>query len=140
MAPFGDILATIERARQAAWAERSPLHSAAQVVGGSGGAGGSTGSGSGGAASGGSGGSSGVLHHRQQHGHRGHSMHGAGLPNSHSQPIYVPGKYSVCMMMTRNEPNTHPISRLLNHQHKKKKKMNDSISGPLRKIFTKPTI
>lgn len=27
-------------------------------------------------------------------GHRGSSSHG-GLPNSHSQPIYVPGKYSV---------------------------------------------
>lgn len=27
-------------------------------------------------------------------GHRGNSCHG-GLPNSHSQPIYVPGKYSV---------------------------------------------
>ncbi|XP_032576314.1 uncharacterized protein LOC6607388 isoform X2 [Drosophila sechellia] len=103
MAPFGDILATIERARQAAWAERSPLHSAAQVVGGSGGAGGSTGSGSGGAASGGSGGSSGVLHHRQQHGHRGHSMHGAGLPNSHSQPIYVPGKYSPSSCLSDKE-------------------------------------
>ncbi|KAI8044166.1 hypothetical protein M5D96_000317 [Drosophila gunungcola] len=115
MAPFGDILSALEQARQAAWAERSPLHSTAQLMGGvggiggggggGGGAGGSTGSGSGGAASGGSGGSSGVLHHRQQHGHRGHSMHGAGLPNSHSQPIYVPGKYSVCMMMTRNH---HP--------------------------------
>uniref|UniRef100_B3P7M3 GG11114 n=2 Tax=Drosophila erecta TaxID=7220 RepID=B3P7M3_DROER len=103
MAPFGDILATLERARQAAWAERSPLHSAAQVVGGSGGAGGSTGSGSGGAASGGSGGSSGVLHHRQQHGHRGHSMHGAGLPNSHSQPIYVPGKYSPSSCLSDKE-------------------------------------
>ncbi|XP_039232363.1 uncharacterized protein LOC6537706 isoform X4 [Drosophila yakuba] len=106
MAPFGDILATLERARQAAWAERSPLHCAgggAQVVGGSGGAGGSTGSGSGGAASGGSGGSSGVLHHRQQHGHRGHSMHGAGLPNSHSQPIYVPGKYSPSSCLSDKE-------------------------------------
>lgn len=28
-------------------------------------------------------------------GHRGNSIQG-GLPNSHSQPIYVPGKYSVC--------------------------------------------
>lgn len=27
-------------------------------------------------------------------GHRGSSSHGS-LPNSHSQPIYVPGKYSV---------------------------------------------
>ncbi|XP_043947062.1 uncharacterized protein LOC108031378 isoform X3 [Drosophila biarmipes] len=109
MAPFGDILAALEQARQAAWAERSPLHSAAQLggggggVGGGGGAGGSTGSGSGGAASGGSGGSSGVLHHRQQHGHRGHSMHGAGLPNSHSQPIYVPGKYSPSSCLSDKE-------------------------------------
>lgn len=98
MAPFGDILAVLEQARQAAWAERSPLHSASQMMGG--GASGSTGGSSGGGASGGSGASSGgVLHHRQQHGHRGHSMHGAGLPNSHSQPIYVPGKYSVCINM-----------------------------------------
>ncbi|XP_037728829.1 uncharacterized protein LOC119559813 isoform X4 [Drosophila subpulchrella] len=113
MAPFGDILAALEQARQAAWAERSPLHSTAQLVGGGGGggvgvgggggAGGSTGSGSGGAASGGSGGSSGVLHHRQQHGHRGHSMHGAGLPNSHSQPIYVPGKYSPSSCLSDKE-------------------------------------
>ncbi|XP_044569965.1 uncharacterized protein LOC6500852 [Drosophila ananassae] len=99
MAPFGDILAVLEQARQAAWAERSPLHSASQMLTG-GGASGSTGGSSGGGASGGSGASSGgVLHHRQQHGHRGHSMHGAGLPNSHSQPIYVPGKYSVCINM-----------------------------------------
>ncbi|XP_052852233.1 uncharacterized protein LOC128262157 isoform X3 [Drosophila gunungcola] len=113
MAPFGDILSALEQARQAAWAERSPLHSTAQLMGGvggiggggggGGGAGGSTGSGSGGAASGGSGGSSGVLHHRQQHGHRGHSMHGAGLPNSHSQPIYVPGKYSPSSCLSDKE-------------------------------------
>jgi len=40
MAPFGDILAALEQARQAAWAERSPLHSTAQLVGGGGGGGG----------------------------------------------------------------------------------------------------
>lgn len=28
-------------------------------------------------------------------GHRGNSNHTGTLPNSHSQPIYVPGKYSV---------------------------------------------
>ncbi|XP_041675139.1 uncharacterized protein LOC108115595 isoform X7 [Drosophila eugracilis] len=103
MAPFGDILATLEQARQAAWAERSPLHSTQLMGGGGGGASSSTGSGSGGAASGGSGGSSGILHHRQQHGHRGHSMHGAGLPNSHSQPIYVPGKYSPSSCLSDKE-------------------------------------
>lgn len=32
--------------------------------------------------------------HRTNQGHRGSSSQG-GLPNSHSQPIYVPGKYSV---------------------------------------------
>jgi hypothetical protein len=31
-------------------------------------------------------------------GHRGNSNHGT-LPNSHSQPIYVPGKYSVSLLM-----------------------------------------
>lgn len=84
MAPFGDILSALENARQAAWAERSPLNPA----GGSG----SSGSGSGVS---GIGGPSVSTHHRH-HGHRGHSSQG-GLPNSHSQPIYVPGKYSVCM-------------------------------------------
>uniref|UniRef100_A0A182T0F7 Uncharacterized protein n=1 Tax=Anopheles maculatus TaxID=74869 RepID=A0A182T0F7_9DIPT len=33
-------------------------------------------------------------------GHRGNSCHG-GLPNSHSQPIYVPGKYSVSNCIKR---------------------------------------
>lgn len=78
MAPFGDILSALETARQAAWAERSPMNPA----GGSG----SSGSGSG---------VSGIATQRL-HGHRGSSAHGGGLPNSHSQPIYVPGKYSVC--------------------------------------------
>ncbi|XP_017847608.1 uncharacterized protein LOC108603365 isoform X3 [Drosophila busckii] len=82
MAPFGDILSALENARQAAWAERSPLHPAGGSSGGASGSGGSGLSGSG------------LMHQRQQHGHRGHSAHGAGLPNSHSQPIYVPGKYS----------------------------------------------
>jgi hypothetical protein len=58
MAPFGDVLTSLEDARQSAWAQRSPHNSGG---------------------------------HR---GHRGSSVHG-GLPNSHSQPIYVPGKYSV---------------------------------------------
>ncbi|XP_070136766.1 uncharacterized protein SKIP isoform X2 [Drosophila bipectinata] len=101
MAPFGDILAVLEQARQAAWAERSPLHGALHMGGG---ASSSTGGSSGGGASGGSGASSGGgLHHRQQHGHRGHSMHGAGLPNSHSQPIYVPGKYSPSSCLSDKE-------------------------------------
>ncbi|KAH8284345.1 hypothetical protein KR018_004050 [Drosophila ironensis] len=109
MAPFGDILAVLEQARQAAWAERSPLHSASQMLmggsSGGNGASGSTGSGSGGGSGGssGGGGGGGVLHHRQQHGHRGHSMHGAGLPNSHSQPIYVPGKYSPSSCLSDKE-------------------------------------
>lgn len=57
MAPFSEVLAALEVARQDSWAERSPRH---------------------------------VVANR---GHRG-SLQG-GLPNSHSQPIYVPGKYSV---------------------------------------------
>lgn len=67
-APFGDVLNGLENARQAAWAEQSPQHR----LGGGAGVGGSG----------------------TNHGHRGSSSHG-GLPNSHSQPIYVPGKYSV---------------------------------------------
>lgn len=67
-APFGDVLNAIENARQAAWAERSPLNRSS-----------------------GGGGGIGVCANR---GHRGSLQHG-GLPNSHSQPIYVPGKYSV---------------------------------------------
>ncbi|EDV94419.1 GH21086 [Drosophila grimshawi] len=98
MAPFGDILSALENARQAAWAERSPLHPAG---GSSGGASGSGGSGLSGSA-GGSGLVS-IMQHRQQHGHRGHSMHGAGLPNSHSQPIYVPGKYSPSSCLSDKE-------------------------------------
>lgn len=61
MAPFGDVLSALENARQASWAERSPLNPAGMGT---------------------------------TRGHRGSSSHG-GLPNSHSQPIYVPGKYSV---------------------------------------------
>lgn len=80
MAPFGDILSALENARQAAWAERSPMNPA----GGSG----SSGSGSG---------VSGIATQRL-HGHRGNSSRGGHLPNSHSQPIYVPGKYSVCIL------------------------------------------
>lgn len=59
MAPFSEVLNTLENARQLAWTERSPQNPA------------------------------GGMHT----GHRGCS--GQGLPNSHSQPIYVPGKYSV---------------------------------------------
>ncbi|XP_011194625.3 uncharacterized protein LOC105219960 isoform X2 [Zeugodacus cucurbitae] len=90
MAPFGDILSALENARQAAWAERSPLNPA----GGSG----SSGSGSGVS---GIGGLSASTHHRH-HGHRGHSSQG-GLPNSHSQPIYVPGKYSPSSCLSDKE-------------------------------------
>ncbi|CAD6994990.1 unnamed protein product [Ceratitis capitata] len=90
MAPFGDILSALENARQAAWAERSPMNPA----GGSG----SSGSGSGVS---GIGGLSASTHHRQ-HGHRGHSSQG-GLPNSHSQPIYVPGKYSPSSCLSDKE-------------------------------------
>ncbi|XP_046867566.1 uncharacterized protein LOC6650487 isoform X3 [Drosophila willistoni] len=88
MAPFGDILSALENARQAAWAERSPLHPAGGSSGGASGSGGSGRSG---------------IQLRQQHGHRGHSMHGAGLPNSHSQPIYVPGKYSPSSCLSDKE-------------------------------------
>ncbi|XP_030371634.1 uncharacterized protein LOC115621929 isoform X2 [Scaptodrosophila lebanonensis] len=96
MAPFGDILSALENARQAAWAERSPLNPAGGSSGGSGG--------SGSAFSGIGGGGGGIIAaHRQQHGHRGHSSHGAGLPNSHSQPIYVPGKYSPSSCLSDKE-------------------------------------
>jgi len=112
MAPFGDILSALENARQAAWAERSPLHPAG---GSSGGASGSGGSGLSGSANGGIGSASvSGMQQRQQHGHRGHSMHGAGLPNSHSQPIYVPGKYSVCMTpptTTTTTEKQHPKTK-----------------------------
>lgn len=33
-------------------------------------------------------------------GHRGSSI--GSLPNSHSQPIYVPGKYSVCLQFLKS--------------------------------------
>ncbi|KNC32240.1 hypothetical protein FF38_06618 [Lucilia cuprina] len=85
MAPFGDILSALENARQAAWAERSPMNPA----GGSG----SSGSGSG---------VSGIATQRL-HGHRGSSTHGGHLPNSHSQPIYVPGKYSPSSCLSDKE-------------------------------------
>ncbi|XP_065354099.1 uncharacterized protein LOC135948654 [Calliphora vicina] len=85
MAPFGDILSALENARQAAWAERSPMNPA----GGSG----SSGSGSG---------VSGIATQRL-HGHRGSSKHGGHLPNSHSQPIYVPGKYSPSSCLSDKE-------------------------------------
>ncbi|XP_073817581.1 shal K[+] channel interacting protein [Musca autumnalis] len=85
MAPFGDILSALENARQAAWAERSPMNPA----GGSG----SSGSGSG---------VSGIATQRL-HGHRGSSSRGGHLPNSHSQPIYVPGKYSPSSCLSDKE-------------------------------------
>ncbi|XP_059218597.1 uncharacterized protein LOC106092734 [Stomoxys calcitrans] len=85
MAPFGDILSALENARQAAWAERSPMNPA----GGSG----SSGSGSG---------VSGIATQRH-HGHRGNSSRGGHLPNSHSQPIYVPGKYSPSSCLSDKE-------------------------------------
>lgn len=88
MAPFGDILSALEVARQAAWAERSPMNPA----GGSGSSGSASGSASG---SGSGSGTSGHIGTHRLHGHRGSSNHTGGLPNSHSQPIYVPGKYSV---------------------------------------------
>uniref|UniRef100_A0A182W0H2 Uncharacterized protein n=1 Tax=Anopheles minimus TaxID=112268 RepID=A0A182W0H2_9DIPT len=72
LAPFGEVLAALEEARQRAWSERSP-HSS----------------------SGGGGG--GLIR-----GHRGNSCHG-GLPNSHSQPIYVPGKYSPSSCLSDKE-------------------------------------
>lgn len=94
MAPFGDILSALENARQAAWAERSPMNPA----GGSG----SSGSGSG---------VSGIATQRL-HGHRGNSSRGGHLPNSHSQPIYVPGKYSVCILEPYRYTSPH-------HPHRK---------------------
>lgn len=60
MAPFGEVLLALEDARQKAWSERSPKHSAGL-----------------------------------NKGHRGSCNQIDTLPNSHSQPIYVPGKYSV---------------------------------------------
>lgn len=60
MAPFGDVLLTLEDARQKAWSDRSPKHSVGM-----------------------------------NKGHRGSTNQIGSLPNSHSQPIYVPGKYSV---------------------------------------------
>lgn len=90
MAPFGDVLNALENARQAAWAERSPLNRST--------GGGSSGGGVGNAGDGGAAGfSGGVCLNR---GHRGSLQHG-GLPNSHSQPIYVPGKYSVSKLTQR---------------------------------------
>lgn len=132
MAPFGDVITALESARQAAWAERSPLNrstgggsSSGGACGGGGGSsssnggGGAGGAGAGGSAAmggsssgggatgrsggqsstadgtfGGGGGGGGVCINR---GHRGSLQHG-GLPNSHSQPIYVPGKYSVSVL------------------------------------------
>lgn len=135
MAPFGDILSALENARQAAWAERSPLHPAGGSSGGASGSGGSGLSAGGNGGIGGIGGmasgsgnlasgsgcsvaaSSSGLQHRQQHGHRGHSTHGAGLPNSHSQPIYVPGKYSVCMTQATARTATHKKQQQLQEQH-----------------------
>ncbi|CAD7084222.1 unnamed protein product [Hermetia illucens] len=69
MAPFGDVLSALENARQASWAERSPLNPAGMGT---------------------------------TRGHRGSSSHG-GLPNSHSQPIYVPGKYSPSSCLSDKE-------------------------------------
>lgn len=60
MAPFTEVMASLEDARQRAWSERSPKH-----------------------------------HPGVNRGHRGNSNQIGTLPNSHSQPIYVPGKYSV---------------------------------------------
>ena len=81
MAPFGDVLIALESARQAAWAQRSPMNRSG-----------------GGSSTGGS--YSGMV--GTNRGHRGSLPHG-GLPNSHSQPIYVPGKYSV------SKKNTHSL-------------------------------
>lgn len=115
MAPFGDVITALESARQAAWAERSPQNrstgggsssngsgngiggtaTAVGIVGGGQNAGRNAGtSGADGtAAATAANFSGGVCVNR---GHRGSLQHG-GLPNSHSQPIYVPGKYSVCL-------------------------------------------
>ncbi|XP_062122220.1 uncharacterized protein LOC133836000 isoform X4 [Drosophila sulfurigaster albostrigata] len=103
MAPFGDILSALENARQAAWAERSPLHPAGGSSGGASGSGGSGLSGSAGCGIASGSGSASGMQQRLQHGHRGHSTHGAGLPNSHSQPIYVPGKYSPSSCLSDKE-------------------------------------
>ncbi len=65
MAPFGEVLAALEDARQKSWLDRSPKH------GGLG----------------------------TNRGHRGSQI--GSLPNSHSQPIYVPGKYSVSFLLFR---------------------------------------
>ncbi|XP_050083420.1 uncharacterized protein LOC126570018 isoform X1 [Anopheles aquasalis] len=72
MAPFTEVLAALEEARQRAWSERSPHSSSGGGVGG------------------------------LIRGHRGNSCHG-GLPNSHSQPIYVPGKYSPSSCLSDKE-------------------------------------
>jgi hypothetical protein len=60
MAPFNEVLVSLEDARLRAWSQRSPKH-----------------------------------YPGMSRGHRGNSNQLGTLPNSHSQPIYVPGKYSV---------------------------------------------
>lgn len=83
MAPFGDVLGALEEERIAAWLEvnQTKQHR-------------SSGSGGGGDASGASSSSSASQKMRPSG-----SSHSTGLPNSHSQPIYVPGKYSVSKLL-----------------------------------------
>lgn len=77
MAPFGDVLSALEEERIAAWLEINPIqHRASSGCGGDE-----------------SGASSSTASQKKRGSGSSHST--MGLPNSHSQPIYVPGKYSV---------------------------------------------
>lgn len=89
MAPFGDVLGALEQERIAAWLEISPSlpRRRQRRTSGSG-----CGDDSGASSSTGGGGS--ASHQKKKRG-SGSSHSTMGLPNSHSQPIYVPGKYSV---------------------------------------------
>ncbi|CAG9807628.1 unnamed protein product [Chironomus riparius] len=68
MAPFNDVLSSLEDARLRAWSQRSPKH-----------------------------------YPGMNRGHRGNSNQLGMLPNSHSQPIYVPGKYSPSSCLSDKE-------------------------------------
>lgn len=79
MAPFGDVLGALEQERIAAWLEINPHpHRTSSCGGGDD-----------------SGASSSTTTASQKKRGSGSSHSTMGLPNSHSQPIYVPGKYSV---------------------------------------------
>ena len=88
MAPFGDVLGALEQERIAAWLEIDPNRT-------------SSGCGDESGAS-----SSGSTHKKRESGSSHSTM---GLPNSHSQPIYVPGKYSVITLSIPTTPVLSPV-------------------------------